>query len=294
MKQLIAEFTDFLKNEKKASHNTIMSYERDLRYFSNYLTNLGVTKFENVSKTSVMSYVYELEKSNKSSSTISRNIASLRSFYNFNNDRGVFNTNPLKDFESPKVVKHIPEILAIEDVETLLNQPDLKTVKGIRDKAMLEILYATGIRVTELINLKLSDININFEYIKCGEGSKTRIIPLGSKALSALKIYISNARNSFIADNDEGHLFLNVKGGGMTRQGFWKIIKTYASKSGISEAITPHTLRHSFAVHLLENGADIQAVQEMLGHSDISTTLVYVKMNNSRLKDIYNKTHPRA
>ncbi len=294
MKKLINDFTEFLKNEKGASVNTITSYERDLRYFSNYLNGIGVNKFENVNKTSVMSYVYELQKSHKSSSTISRNIASLRSFYNYQNNIGVLKTNPLKDLESPKVEKHVPEILTINEVETLLDQPDLKTNKGLRDKAMLELLYATGIRVTELISLKITDVNLNLEYLKCGEGNKARLIPLGSKAISALSEYIYNARESFIKSKDDPMLFLNIKGGSMTRQGFWKIIKSYTVKAGINNAITPHTLRHSFAVHLLENGADIQAVQEMLGHSDISTTLVYVKMNSNRLKDIYTKAHPRA
>lgn len=235
-----------------------------------------------------------MQKSNKSASTISRNIASLRSFYKFNNEKGVFLANPLKDFESPKVTKHIPEILTVEQIETLLKAPDTKTQKGLRDKAMLELLYATGIRVTELISLKISDINLNLEYLKCGDGARIRIIPLGSKAVDALGSYINGARDKFIGEEGSDMLFLNVKGVAMTRQGFWKIIKTYATKSGMPEGITPHTLRHSFAVHLLENGADIQAVQEMLGHSDISTTLVYVKMNNNRLKDIYSKSHPRA
>jgi len=294
MKKLILEFTEFLKTEKGASINTITSYERDLRYFSDYLNKLGINKFENVNQTSVMSYVYELQKSNKSSSTISRTIASIRSFYNYFSDKGFMIGNPLKGFESPKVEKHLPDILSINDVETLLKQPDIKTFKGLRDKAMLEVLYATGIRVTELISLRFTDIDLSLGYIKCGDGIKSRIIPIGSKAVSALEMYINEARNSFISEETKHLLFLNTKGGNMTRQGFWKIIKTYTSKAGISSSITPHTLRHSFAAHLLENGADIQAVQEMLGHSDISTTLVYVKMNNNRLKDVYAKSHPRA
>ena len=255
---------------------------------------MGINRFEDVNKTSIMSYVYELQKSNKSTATISRSVASLRSFYKFHNEKGTVKSNPLRGFESPKVEKHIPEILSINEVETLLNQPDLKTSKGIRDKAMLELLYATGIRVTELISLKVTDLNLDLEYIKCGDTSKSRMIPLGSKAVDSLKKYMDDSRSTFISCDNEPMLFLNTKGGSMTRQGFWKIIKTYTSKSGISSSITPHTLRHSFAVHLLENGADIQAVQEMLGHSDVSTTLTYVKMNNNRLKDVYAKAHPRA
>lgn len=295
MRRLINDFTEYLKTEKGASANTITSYERDLRYFSNYLNTIGVNKFENVNKTSVMSYIYELQKKNKSSSTISRNIASLRSFFNYHNENGKLKINPLKDFESPKVCKKPPEILTLNEVETLLNQPNCLTKKGIRDKAMLEVLYATGIRVTELISLKTTDIDLKLEYLRCGDGiQKGRVIPLGSKAIAALNNYICNSRNSFLTDSKDDILFLNCRGGHMTRQGFWKIIKGYASKAGIDESITPHTLRHSFAVHLLENGADVQAVQEMLGHSDISTTLIYVKMNKNRLKDVYTKSHPRA
>ncbi|MBE6008133.1 MAG: site-specific tyrosine recombinase XerD [Lachnospiraceae bacterium] len=294
MKKLISDYTEFLITEKGASINTVTSYERDLRFFSDFLKGIGVNKIENVNKTSVMSYVYELQKSNKSSSTISRNIASIRSFFNHLNEKNILKHNPLKGFESPKVEKKMPEILSVNEVSTLLEQPDLKTVKGLRDKAMLELLYATGIRVTELISIKTEDVDLDLEYIKCGDNAKRRIIPIGSKAVNALKCYITEARNKLSASENEQMLFLNTKGTAMTRQGFWKIIKSYTTKAGISSAITPHTLRHSFAAHLIENGADVQSVQEMLGHSDISTTLVYVKMNNDRLKNIYLKTHPRA
>ncbi len=294
MKKLISDFKDFLTTEKCASLNTITSYERDLKCFYNFLNGIGVTDFDKVNKTSVMSYVYEMQKSNKSSSTISRNIASIRSFYNHFNEKGILNSNPLKGFESAKLEKKMTEILSVSEVSTLLEQPDTNTVKGLRDKAMLELLYATGIRVTELISIKTEDVDLDYEYIKCGERNRIRIIPIGSKAVSALKNYISEARNKLSCSEQEHMLFLNTKGTAMTRQGFWKIIKSYTLKAGISPAITPHTLRHSFAIHLIENGADIQSVQEMLGHSDISTTLFYVKMNNERLKNVYTKTHPRA
>ena len=188
----------------------------------------------------------------------------------------------------------MPAILSLSDVERLLEQPDITDVKGIRDKAMLEVLYATGMRVTELISLEISDINMEMEYLSCKNGEKTRIIPLGSKALEALDEYLRKARMSMLRDEREKTLFVNCFGHPMTRQGFWKIIKVYAKKAGIKEDITPHMLRHSFAVHLIENGADLQAVQEMMGHSDISTTQMYARLNKNRLKDVYSKTHPRA
>lgn len=294
MKKLISAYTEFLTTEKHASLNTVTSYERDLRFFSEFLGGIGISSFDSVNKTSIMSYVYEMQKANKSSSTISRNIASIRSFYNHFNETGIFKSNPLKGFESPKVEKKMPGILSVNEVSALLEQPDIKTVKGIRDKAMLELLYATGIRVTELISIKKDDVDLELEYIKCGEGAKIRIIPIGSKAVAAIKNYLLVARDKLSDSLNEEILFLNTKGMPMTRQGFWKIIKSYTSKAGISSAITPHTLRHSFAAHLIENGADVQSVQEMLGHSDISTTLVYVRMNNDRLKNVYSKAHPRA
>ena len=294
MKKLISDYIEYLTTEKHASLNTVTSYERDLKSFCSYLNGMGISYFDKVNKTCIMSYVYEMQKANKSSSTISRNIASIRSFYNYFNESGIFKTNPLKGFESPKVERKVPEILSVKDISILLEQPDTTTVKGIRDKAMLELLYATGIRVTELISLKTEDIDLDLEYIKCGDTVKSRIIPIGSKAVTALRCYIAEARTELSCSENEPMLFFNTKGTAMTRQGFWKIIKSYTSKAGITSAITPHTLRHSFAAHLIENGADVQSVQEMLGHSDISTTLVYVKMNNDRLKKVYSKAHPRA
>ena len=241
-----------------------------------------------------MAYIYELEREDKAPATISRNAASIRSYFIYLARKRIIDDNPAEGLETPKVEKRMPAILSLSDVERLLEQPDITDVKGIRDKAMLEVLYATGMRVTELISLEISDINMEMEYLSCKNGEKTRIIPLGSKALEALDEYLRKARMSMLRDEREKTLFVNCFGHPMTRQGFWKIIKVYAKKAGIKEDITPHMLRHSFAVHLIENGADLQAVQEMMGHSDISTTQMYARLNKNRLKDVYSKTHPRA
>lgn len=294
MEDKIADFTDYLKNCKSSSENTILSYQRDLRHFYKYISSCGLTKIENVNKTNIMAYVFDLQKNNKSSATISRNIASLRAFFQFLYKEGIISVNPILNMSSPKVEKKYPEILSLDKVELLLEQPSGNDLKSVRDKAMLELLYATGIRVTELISLKSEDINIPMEYIKCKSNEKTRIIPLGSKSIRALENYIKNARLLMIGNPKEYTLFVNCNGQPMTRQGFWKIIKFYAKKAGIVEDITPHMLRHSFAVHMIENGADLLSVQEMLGHSDISTTQAYVKINKSKLKEVYSKAHPRA
>lgn len=294
MEENIVNFTVYLKNYKSSSENTILSYQRDLKNFYKFMNQFGVEQIQKINKTNIMAYVYELQKSNKASATISRNIASLRAFFQYLLKVGIIKENPAMDLESPRVEKKFPEILPLEKVELLLEQPSDKDCKGIRDKAMLELLYATGIRVTELISLKTSEICLSLEYIKCIGQDKTRIIPLGSKAIQALEKYMSDVRSEMVKEPKETTLFVNCSGRPMTRQGFWKIIKAYAKKAEIKEDITPHMLRHSFAVHLIENGADLQSVQEMLGHSDISTTQVYAKINKSKLKEVYSKTHPRA
>ncbi len=294
MEKYISEFSKYLKLYKNSSENTIMSYNRDLRNFYNYLNICGITDLQSITKTNILAYIYELQKEQRASSTISRNIASIKCFFQFLDKNRIISSNPALELTSPKVEKKIPEILSTKKVEILLEQPSGDDKKSIRDKAMLELLYATGIRVSELINLKKDDVNIPLEYIKCNHNGKERIIPLGKKAVEALENYIKNSREFLIKDKDELYLFVNFSGAHMTRQGFWKIIKYYAKKAGISEDITPHMLRHSFAAHLIENGAPLQSVQEMLGHSDISTTQIYTKINKNKLKDIYTKTHPRA
>lgn len=294
MKDYISEFSEYLKIYRHSSENTIASYKRDLKNFSNYLNSCGIKDIKSVTKTNIMAYIYELQKEQRASSTISRNIASLRSFFHYLTRAGIISTNLATDIEIPKVEKKAPEILSTEQMELLLEQPSGNDKKSIRDKAMLELLYATGMRVSELIALKKEDINLSLEYIRCNSHGKERIIPFGKQALISMKEYLNNSREFLIRDNNENHLFVNFSGKPMTRQGFWKIVKYYAKKAGIQEDITPHMLRHSFAVHLIENGAPLESVQEMLGHSDISTTQIYTKLNKNKLKDVYLKSHPRA
>ncbi|HIT73489.1 site-specific tyrosine recombinase XerD [Tyzzerella sp. An114] len=294
MEEYLSEFSEYLKLYKNSSENTIMSYKRDLKNFFSYMKMCGINNIKNVTKTNILAYIYELQKEQRASSTISRNIASLRSFFQYLNKKEILNSNPAMELEAPKVEKKIPEILSTEKVELLLEQPSGNDNKSLRDKAMLELLYATGIRVSELITLKKTDINLSLEYIKCSHNEKERIIPLGKAAIKSIENYINLSRDNMIKNTDEDYLFVNCSGKPMTRQGFWKIIKFYAMKAGITEDITPHMLRHSFAAHLIENGAPLQSVQEMLGHSDISTTQIYTKINKTKLKDIYLKAHPRA
>lgn len=294
MEQQIVDFTDYLREEKKSSENTILSYGRDLRGFCRFMKEAGVLDAAKVNRTNVMAYVYELQKQHKAGATVSRNIASIRSFFQYLLRSGYVGENPAADLELPKVEKKMPEILSLEKVELLLEQPAGEEDKEVRDKAMLELLYATGIRVTELISLRVEDINLPLEYIHCGKENKSRIIPIGAQAKYSLRKYMEKVRDHMILQPEENILFVNCNGRPMTRQGFWKIIKAYAKKAGIEEDITPHMLRHSFAAHLIENGADLRSVQEMLGHSDISTTQIYTKLTNQKLKNVYAKAHPRA
>ena len=294
MEQSIVDFTEYLRNEKKSSENTVLSYARDLKGFCRFMKESGVLDPAKVNRTNVMAYVYELQKQRKAGTTVSRNIASIRSFFQFLQRKGLVTENPAADLELPKVEKKVPEILSLDKVELLLEQPCGEEDKEIRDKAMLELLYATGIRVTELISLRVEDINLPLEYIRCGSDTKSRIIPIGAQAKASLRRYLDKVREHMVLRSDEEVLFVNCNGKPMTRQGFWKIIKAYAKKAGIEEDITPHMLRHSFAAHLIENGADLRSVQEMLGHSDISTTQIYTKLTNQKLKNVYAKAHPRA
>ena len=241
----------------------------------------------------LLTYVIYLKKNGKANATISRNIASIRNFYSFLQQKGYISLNPSTELEAPKMDRKMPQVLTLSEVERLLSKPDLRTAIGKRDKAMIELLYATGIRVTELISLTLADVNTAMGYIKCKGTSKTRVIPLGSMASKAIDVYLKDGRG-FLITSEEDALFVNYYGKQLTRQGFWKVIKRYSDEAGIHKSITPHTLRHSFAFHLVQNGADLKAVQEMLGHSDVTTTQIYLEMSNSKLRDIYEKTHPRA
>lgn len=276
------------------SLNTVESYKRDVTQYISYLDGTGVTDISSTTKTTVLSYLLYLQKEGRASSTVSRTLASLRSYYLFMMQNGVVKSNPTSNLEAPHVEKKIPKILSGEEVELLLEQPKDCDNKGIRDKAMLELLYATGIRVSELINLDVSDVNVPMSFVRCKGGKKERIIPMGHQAKDALENYINNVRKYMVKDENETALFVNCSGARLSRQGFWKLIKYYQHIAGIETDITPHTLRHSFAAHLLENGADLHSIQEMMGHADISSTQVYSRMMNSKIKDVYAKAHPRA
>ncbi len=294
MEEYINSFIAYLHNVKKMSENTELSYRRDLNKVIKYLNGQGITEIEKVTSTHLTGYVLDLEKNQFSAATISRNIASLKAFYHYLVREGIVSADVTDELHAPKIEKKIPEILSMDEVVRLLEQPSGDSAKEIRDKAMLELLYATGIRVTELITLKVTDVNLNMGYIICRDANKERIIPFGNEAKKALVRYLSGTREAMIADPASEYLFANCSGSGMSRQGFWKLIKYYAKKAGIVADITPHTLRHSFAAHLVENGADLRSVQEMLGHSDISTTQIYAHMNHSHIKEVYAKAHPRG
>ena len=293
MEKQVKLFLEFLQNEKKLSDNTLQSYKRDIIQYQNYLEENGIN-YAKVSKEDIKAYLNYLKQIGKKPSTISRNLASIRSFYQFSIRNKKIKNDPTEDVQSPKIEKRVPSVLTAQEVELLLEQPKDVDLKGTRDKAMLEFAYATGMRVTEIINLNIEDVNLEGEYVICRVGSKQRNIPLGSLSLKALKEYIDEARPILIRNEKEKALFVNVNGQRLTRQGFWKIVKYYKEQAHITKDITPHVLRHSFATHLLQNGADLKAIQTMLGHSDISSTQVYIQFQDPGLKDIYQKAHPRA
>lgn len=294
MNTYVKEYTSFMTDIRHKSLNTVESYKRDVTQYISYLDGTGVTDISSTTKTTVLSYLLYLQKEGRASSTVSRTLASLRSYYLFMMQNGVVKSNPTSNLEAPHVEKKIPKILSGEEVELLLEQPKDCDNKGIRDKAMLELLYATGIRVSELINLDVSDVNVPMSFVRCKGGKKERIIPMGHQAKDALENYINNVRKYMVKDENETALFVNCSGARLSRQGYWKLIKYYQHIAGIETDITPHTLRHSFAAHLLENGADLHSIQEMMGHADISSTQVYSRMMNSKIKDVYAKAHPRA
>lgn len=293
MEKQLKQFFDFLENGKKLSNNTLQSYKRDLTQFETYLKenklNYNKLKIEDI-----RNYIQYLHENGKKASTISRSLASIRSFYQFEVKNRKVKQDPTEGIQSPKIEKRVPSILTSKEVELLLEQPKNVDLKGIRDKAMLEFAYATGMRVTEIISLDIDDVNLEEGYVICKTGEKQRTIPLGKMSLKALKEYIDSARDYLIRDENEKALFVNINGRRLTRQGFWKIIKYYKEQAHITKDITPHVLRHSFATHLLQNGADLKAIQSMLGHSDISSTQVYMQFQNEGIKNVYRKAHPRA
>ena len=290
----IEKYAYYLQYEKKASDNTLSSYLRDIRQLAEYLESHSDETLETVTGDELAEYTAWMKSQGKSIPTIARSIASIKNFYKYVVSQGIVEENPALGLVAEKAAQKLPQILTGEEVELLLEQQECTDLKGYRDRAMLELLYATGIRVSELINLDVSDINLPAGVIRCRSHDKERIIPLYPAAIRALSEYIEFIRPQMIASPDEKSLFVNVSGERMSRQGFWKIIKTYQAKAKIDKDITPHTLRHSFAAHLLENGADLRSIQEMLGHADISSTQVYSQLVKKQLKDVYNKAHPRA
>ncbi len=293
MEKEIQQFISYLHNVKKTSNNTELSYKRDLEKVLRFLNDEGIYEISKVTAASLNHYIQNLEQSKFAAATVSRNIASIKAFFHFMMKEGIITEDISEVLKSPKIEKKVPEILATDEVVRLLEQPIGDSPKEIRDKAMLELLYATGIRVTELISLRVNDVNMQMGVIVCKDEHKERIIPFGSEAKNSLKKYIADVRMNMVEDNTSEILFANCSGKPMSRQGFWKLIKFYAKKAGITTDITPHTLRHSFAAHLVENGADLRSVQEMLGHSDISTTQIYANMNHNRIREVYAKAHPR-
>ena len=295
MLNLIQTYETYLVKVKQASHNTVSSYMRDIRQFSEWLENSGAVDLLSVSTNDIDAYLVYLQSSGKSGATASRTLASLKNFYAYAISSGFLESSPVSsDIHIPRGEKKMPHILSGQEVELLLSQPSCSDAKGFRDKAMLEVMYATGIRVSELIELNVENVNLELGVIRCSGSKKNRVIPLYPAALRALTVYIHEVRGLLVSDSNENALFVNVSGGRMSRQGFWKILKHYQNKAGITEEITPHTLRHSFAVHLLENGADLGSLQELMGHCDISSTQLYTHMINQRLKAVYDKCHPKA
>lgn len=289
----LKEYERYLREEKHASDNTLSSYMRDMHQFAEYIRERELS-LRQVVRSDIEGYAKHLIAMGKSPATVTRSTASIKSFYNFMMTQGQISANPAKGVAQTKVERKLPQILTSKEVELFLEQPECTDLKGYRDRAMLELLYATGIRVSELIGLNVDDLNLSAGILRCSSKGKERRIPLYPAAVRALSDYVSNIRPQMIERPDEEALFVNVSGERMSRQGFWKLIKHYQEKAGIQKEITPHTLRHSFAAHLLENGADLQSIQEMLGHADISSTQIYSQLVNQKLKNVYNKAHPRA
>lgn len=286
-------FISYIREVKNVSENTAVSYKRDLTKMSEYFRDQGILSLEKINSTNINTYILYLEKNGRAPSSISRTIAAMKSYFHYMLQIGKISKEPTMSVKGPIIEKGTPVVLELSEIENLLEKPKTDNIKGIRDKAMLELLYATGIRVSELINLKVEDINLQLGYILCKDSKKERIVPFGIPAKKAVMSYLDGPREAMLRDNKCDLLFLNCSGTGMSRQGVWKIIKHYGEMAGIADKITPHTLRHSFALHLVQNGANLHAVQEMLGHSAVSTTQIYANMKNVKIRDEYSKSHPR-
>ncbi len=294
MLDLIRAYENYLSKVKQASANTIASYMRDIRQFADWLSQQEGLEIVDATQVNIGQYLTSLNQQGRSAATVSRSLASLKNFYSYVVSSGFLEHTPVIDIHVDRGEKKLPQILTGREIELLLAQPACIDAKGFRDKAMLEVMYATGIRVTELIDLDVDDVNLELGIIKCAGVKKSRAIPLYPGALKALSNYLLNIRSSMVSSQEEKALFVNISGVRMSRQGFWKILKHYQSTAHIDKDITPHTLRHSFAVHLLENGADLGSLQELMGHSDISSTQMYTHMVNQKLKSVYEKCHPKA
>ena len=294
MEREVQEYISYLHNVKHTSNNTEMTYKRDLLKVCHFMQERGINSATAVKEQDLKAYIHALEEQKLAAATVSRNIASIKAFFLYLFSEGKIQNDAALCLKAPKIEKKMPEILTMGEVSALLEQANGDSPKEIRDKAMLELLYATGIRVTELISLKVSDVNLPMHFIMCRDPHKERMIPFGTQAHDALERYLGGVRAEMVEDKSSEILFANCSGKPMSRQGFWKLIKFYAKKAGITADITPHTLRHSFAAHLVENGADLKSVQEMLGHSDISTTQIYANMNHNRIREVYAKAHPRG
>lgn len=296
MTDWLTRFMEYLSVERGLSANTRESYQRDLETFRAWMKKTNPQfRLEQATRRDITAFLLSLREAGRANSTISRNLASLRSFYQFLFKEDGISSDPTVNIEGPKIEKRLPKVLSVDEVNRLLQAPDLTTAPGLRDRAMLELLYATGLRVSELVSIRIADVNLNAGFLKCvGKGAKERIIPVGEFAKVALLAYLDGGRVKLLRNHVSDSLFLNHLGHPMSRQGFWKILKRYARYVHIVKDITPHTLRHSFATHLLERGADLRSVQEMLGHADISTTQIYTHVTHGRLREMYAAAHPRA
>ena len=295
MTEAIQKFIRYIHKAKRSSENTELSYKRDLNKLAAYLADeKHIQSWDAVNETALNAYILYLEKNKYKASSISRSVASMHAFFHYLLKKNIIAEDPSENLHPPKAEKKLPDILDLKDIDALLAQPKTDNPKGLRDKAMLELLYATGIRVSELIDLTIDDVNTKVGYIICHDRTKERAVPFGKAASKALSEYMSRGRKEFPNAGETEYLFLNYNGGHMSRQGFWKLLKSYAEAAGIAADITPHSLRHSFAAHMLQNGADVKSVQEMMGHADISSTQMYLNLGIGKMKDVYAKAHPRG
>lgn len=294
MEREVEEYITYIEKHGRKSENTLLSYRRDLKKLVIFLTDKGLTEWSQVTETDLTAYIMQIQREGCAQTTISRYIVSIKAFFEYLYKNEIISDEAAVNLKAPRIDKKIPGVISVEHVVRLLTAPDGDTPKLLRDKAMLELLYATGIKVSELVSIRMEDVNLQMGYINCETVAHDRIIPFGNEAKQALMRYLKDGRDKLVKDNYSEYLFTNVNGGQMSRQGFWKLIKAYAKKAGIEEDITPYTLRHSFAAHMISNGADIYAVSEMLGHTDVSATQVYAVFSNSRLRDVYTKAHPRG